>query len=191
MILDLGFGIFSQKLHIARGNFMKNYTIILITLSAFFIAACQTTEQANQPQNAVNAANETNKAVVETKTAEPAVSPTDTLKALNEAGKKKDLAELKKHFSQASFDLFEKEARAQNKTIDEFLSEREYDELPEIQNEKIEGDRATVEIKDSKSGVVEQIPLVKENGQWKVAFDLYLENLEAQLEEAQKPESNK
>lgn len=170
---------------------MKNYTIIFIAFTVFFVTACQTTEQANQTSNAANAVNQTNQAIVETKPAEPALSPSDTLKALNEAGKKKDTAAVKSYFSQASLNLFEKEASDENKNIDDFLSEREYDDLPEIQNEKIEGDTATVEIKDAETGAVEQIPFIKENGQWKVAFDLYLEKLEALLEEVQKPESGK
>jgi hypothetical protein len=151
---------------------MKNYTIIFTAIAALFIAACAKTEQANQTPNAANAVNQTNQTVTETKPAQPAVSPTETLKALNAAGKKKDTAAVKGYFSQASLALFEEEARAQNKTVDEFLSEREYEELPEIQNEKIEGDRATIEIKDPKTGAVERIPLIKENNQWKIAFDL-------------------
>ena len=43
--------------------------------------------------------------------------------------------------------------------------------------ETIEGDTAMVEAKDNQSGETEKIPFVKEDGDWKIAFDKFMQNL--------------
>lgn len=163
---------------------MKNYLIILIGLTAFLITACWTTEQANQTPNAantantINAANTTNQAAVETK---PALSPTETLRSLNEASKQKNPAEIKSYLSQGTLALLDESAARQKKQVDELLREEgaaPFYELPKILGEKVEGDTAVVEIENTATNEVEKIPFVKENGKWKVAIDVYLKNLE-------------
>ncbi len=174
---------------------MRNYTIIFIAFSAFFVAACSSIEQTNQPQNTINAVNQTNQAVVETKPAEPALSPTDTLKALNEASKRKDPAAIKSYLSAGTLALLDESAAEQNKPVDELLKEDKaapFHELPKILGETVSGETADVEVENALTKETEKIPLVKENGMWKVAIDVYLKNFEAEIEkETQKPETKK
>ncbi len=103
-------------------------------------------------------------------------TPTATFKAYVEAVKSKDTDSVKKTFSKGSLEFFEKAAKAQNKTVDEMLKTGITDEVasaaaPEMRNEKIEGDSATLEVKDNKSGKWETVPFVKEEGQWKIALE--------------------
>ena len=184
---------------------MRVYTVILTALAVLAITGCSTTTPpANQTAtNAVNTANQTNQAIVETKSAEPTLSPTETLRALNEASRKKDTAAMKGYFSRGTLDLFNELAEKQKKTVDEILKEDDgspLDELPETRNEKIEGDRATVEVKNPATGKYDPFPLVKENGMWKVALDVYLEELEKRFADevdqlpqnsSEKPKANK
>ncbi len=51
------------------------------------------------------------------------------------------------------------------------------EKLPETRNEKITGDTATLEVKNDKTGKWDTLPFVKENGEWKIALDKFLENM--------------
>jgi hypothetical protein len=44
-------------------------------------------------------------------------------------------------------------------------------DIPEMRNEKMEGDTATLEIKNAKTESWETIPFVKEGDEWKIALD--------------------
>jgi hypothetical protein len=107
-------------------------------------------------------------------------SPTATLKAYFEALQKKDAAGLKKTLSKGTLEMFEQFAKAQNppKTLDEALqtglasaTTGDSNKMPETRNEKIDGEKATLEVKNDKSGAWETVPFVKEDGDWKIAFD--------------------
>ena len=100
-------------------------------------------------------------------------SPTATAKAFYDAAKAKDVQGIKNTMSKGSLDMMEKFAKMQNKSLDEALKEPDKSNPPttfESQNEKINGDTATLEVKDEK-GNWETIPFVKEDGQWKIALD--------------------
>ncbi|MCB1024363.1 MAG: DUF4878 domain-containing protein [Acidobacteria bacterium] len=101
-------------------------------------------------------------------------SPTETMKAYIEALKKKDAAVIKASISKASLEGYEKSAKAQGKTIDEMIASDEDvsdKTMPEMRNEKIDGDTAVVEVKMDDTGKWEKVPFVKEEGAWKIAFD--------------------
>ena len=103
-------------------------------------------------------------------------SPTATLKAFYEATQKKDAEGIKKTLSKGTLEMLEGFAKAQGKTLDESLksglaSDTSSDKMPETRNEKIDGDKATVEVKNDKTGQWETVPFVKEDGTWKIAFD--------------------
>lgn len=103
-------------------------------------------------------------------------SPTATLKAFYEATQKKDAEGIKKTLSKGTLEMLEGFAKAQNKTLDESLksglaSDTSSDKMPETRNEKIDGDKATIEVKNDKTGQWETVPFVKEDGTWKIAFD--------------------
>jgi hypothetical protein len=77
-------------------------------------------------------------------------SPTEVLKTLNEASKSKDVAAIKNSVSKGTLNLIDESAKAQNTTVDELLKKENgapFKDLPEMRNEKIEGDTATIELK--------------------------------------------
>lgn len=190
---------------------MRIYTIILTAFAALAVTACSTTQTVNQTTNQTqteaNRANQTNQAVVETKPTAAALSPKETLMALDEASRKRDVAAVKSYLSQGTLDLFNKEAEKQKKPLDEILRDEilneenlQDEEAPDLRNEKIEGDKATVEVKNTLTGEYDPFPLVKENGVWKVALDVYAKELEKKMLEemnkspqnsAEKPKANK
>lgn len=108
-------------------------------------------------------------------------SPTATFKHFFEASKKKDVAGIRKTLSKGSLGMFDKIAKEQNKTTDDMLKDVDKDSkaeaMPETRNEKISGDTATLEIKNEKTGKWDSLPFVKENGEWKIAFDKFIEDM--------------
>ena len=108
-------------------------------------------------------------------------TPTATFKAFFEASKKKDVAGIKKGLSKGTIDMLDKLAKEQNKSTDDMLKdvykEDKGETLPETRNEKISGETATIEVKNDKTGKWETLPFVKENGEWKIALDKFLEDM--------------
>jgi hypothetical protein len=103
-------------------------------------------------------------------------SPTTTLKAFYEATQKKDAEAIKKTLSKGTLEMLEGFAKAQGKSLDESLksglaSDTSSGKMPETRNEKIDGDKATLEVKNDKTGQWESVPFVKEDSDWKIAFD--------------------
>jgi hypothetical protein len=103
-------------------------------------------------------------------------SPTATLQVFYQSFKQKDVEAYKKTVSKESLQVLENRAGAEEKTLDEYIR-REMNKpgvkLPdklETRNEKIEGDHATVELKNVEGGW-NTVPFVKEDGQWKVSVD--------------------
>jgi len=109
-------------------------------------------------------------------------TPTDTFKAFFEASKKKDVPGMKKALSKSSLDMFEKLAKLQDKSLDDMLKDIDKDDkakdekMPETRNEKITGDTATLEVKNDKTGKWDTLPFVKEDKEWKIAFDKFVES---------------
>jgi Domain of unknown function (DUF4878) len=108
-------------------------------------------------------------------------TPTATFKAFFEASRKKDVAGMKKALSKGTLEMYDKLAKEQNKSTDDLLKETDKDDksekMPETRNEKITGDTATLEVKNDKTGKWETLPFVKENGEWKIALDKFLEDM--------------
>lgn len=134
---------------------MKIY-YVLILLAAFLLTGCNS----NQPS---------------------ADSPTEALKQYVAASQKGDITAMKALLSKGSLDLIEKSAKLQNASADDLLrreSAVKIQKAPETRNEKIEGDAATVEVKNETSGEFDMLmPFVRENGVWKLARDKYIEDL--------------
>ena len=146
------------------------------------MAACSS-PSANAPQN-------------QTPSASSAVSPMDTMKALNEAARNKDNATLKNLVSKGTLALMEENAKQQNTTVDALLAKGSgapFEKLPEMRNEKITGETATVEVKDKSAEKWTTLPFVKEDGVWKVALDKFMQDAMRQMtEQMKKPaDSNK
>ena len=96
-------------------------------------------------------------------------SPSGVYKAYQQALRDKDAAQIKGRMSQNLLKLVEENARKKNKTLDEFLTSGLPlpPALPETRNEKIDGDKATLEVQSSNSGQWKTASFVKEDGQWK------------------------
>ena len=103
--------------------------------------------------------------------AEKPSTPFNTLEAYTKAIKRKDTTTMKLLLSDASIKMAEQEARAQNVTLDEIVKKEtlfnETQKTVEFRNEKINGDRATIEMKDS-SASWNTVPFVLEDDVWKI-----------------------
>ncbi len=135
---------------------MRIYRAVIIVCCALILAAC-------------GAANS-------------AVSPAATLNNFVEASKNKDVETIKKLLSKGSMEAVEKVAAAKNTTVDKILVNNvgaSLKELPETRNEKIEGDTASIEVKNKILDSYETIPFVKEDGVWKIALDKFMQNMSA------------
>lgn len=175
---------------------MKLYNILFL-LTALFFTACSsppantantTANITNTTANTANTAN-TMTAPIQSSIAASAVSPIDSLKAMNEAGRTKDTAALKRLVSKASLAMMEANAQKQNTTVDDLLSRgntSNYEELPEMRNETITGGTATVELRDKTSENWRTMPLVMEDGVWKVAIDRFIATSMKQIPEEKK-----
>lgn len=104
-------------------------------------------------------------------------SPTATMKDFNKAMQKKDKEAVKKMLSKASLQTIEVNARLADETLDDALQtgldKAPSDmKLPEMRNEIIKKDgTALIEVKDEEKKVWFPVRFVKEDGQWKIAYD--------------------
>ncbi len=149
-----------------RNKNMQFYKFIIIALCVFLIVGCNS---ANNPASR---------------------TPTETLKALGEAGKKKDTVTIKKMLSKGSLELLEKSAKSQNQTPDGLLTRENgapFQNITEYGAEKITGETATVEVKTELINQFETIPMVREDGEWKAALDKYAEDIMKRMTEQMKP----
>jgi hypothetical protein len=118
-------------------------------------------------------------------------TPKETLTAYTIAVKKKDVAMMKLLLSAGSLKLHEQEAKARNVSLDEIILRDTFFPVPEgkkffpYKNEKIEGEIATVEIKNN-FDTWDKIYLVKENGIWKIDKKGTSDQILNQAEEDQK-----
>ncbi len=139
---------------------MKTYQNILILLVALLLAGCLS--------NPVY------------------VTPLDTLKTYTKAIKKNDMATMKKLLSTESLAIHAKEAQAQGVTIDEIIQRdalfKENQTTLKFRNEKIEGDKATIEVENS-YGVWDVVPFVKEDGIWKIDKKGFADQMQQQIEQ--------
>lgn len=107
-----------------------------------------------------------------------AATPTAAFTAYYEAIKRKDVEAVRSLFSKGTLSMMEERAKRSNTTVDEVMK-RGLEEaskeipaaVPETRNEKIDGDKATLEAKDDKKGSWETLRFAREDGQWKIAFD--------------------
>ena len=157
--------------------------LVLLTCVALLAAACSKADNSNSSTNA-SAPNKngaaTTSGTTTTSSTAPAMSPIAAYKAFQEANRRKDYEAVKRSFSKASLEMITEEARKQNKTLDEFVKQRtdsaKTDE--EASNEKISGDTATVDLKDKEGASFITLPMVVEDGAWKIAYDRFLKQME-------------
>lgn len=109
-------------------------------------------------------------------------SPTQTMKTFVEASQKRDVEVMKKSLSSGSLKMMEGLAKMQGKTLDETMKAgdtagNDFKQMPEMRNEKIEGDTATLEVRNEKTSEWETLYFVKETDEWKIALDKSLEEI--------------
>ncbi len=104
-----------------------------------------------------------------------ASSPSGVSKRFIEAARAKDTKSFKALLSKKSLESIEKDAKEASMSPDEMITKMLAQDLfkgageIEVRNEKITGDKATVEIKDNE-GKWSENELVKEDGDWKVSI---------------------
>jgi len=113
-------------------------------------------------------------------------TPAETFKTYVKAYKKKDIRAMKILLSDATIKMHEKEAKAQNTTVDEIIKREtllaETQTAVDYKDEKIEGEKATLQFKNS-YGSWETMPFVRENGEWKIDKQGYADQLMRDVEE--------
>jgi hypothetical protein len=112
-----------------------------------------------------------------TTTASAASSPTEAFRLYYEAVKRKDGPAVKGLLSRSTTNMMEQSAKSSNMSFDAYFDQMFKavgsdvpPTLPESRNEKINGDRATLEINDVKKGKWETLNFVNEGG-WKISFE--------------------
>jgi hypothetical protein len=165
---------------------MPGITFLTLALSLAFAAGCSKNENTGNSGNSGNAnaagANRTATAPPSGAVTASAGSPMAALKAYYEAANRKDIATAKKYLSAGTMRLMEEGAKRMGKSVDEAMKEGALQSppvVPELSNEKITGDTATVDIKAE--GQTISMPMVKEDGEWKLAMDKLLENMKNQM----------
>jgi hypothetical protein len=98
-------------------------------------------------------------------------TPTRAFKSFFQAAKQKDAAAMKKTISKRMLAELEDEAKKENRPFDEYLFSVDLsDTMPEVRNEKIEGDTATLDIK-GRGDNWRATKFVREDGEWKLDSD--------------------
>ena len=118
-------------------------------------------------------------------------SPVQTMQTYTKAVKAKDTTTMKLLLSADTIKMLEQEAKSQNVVLDEVVKREtlfpESQKVFEFRNEKIEGEKATVEVKNS-FGQWETWPFVFEDSQWKIDkkgyADLLMQDIQLQNDSA-------
>ena len=102
-----------------------------------------------------------------------AATPTEAFKLFYEATKNKDMAALKSLIAKENLAAMETEARNRKKSLDEYLIEGSRavpEAMPQLGEEKIDGDKATLQFKREGAANWSTASFIKEDGGWKVNF---------------------
>ncbi len=114
-------------------------------------------------------------------------SPLQTLQTYAKALKKKDYTTMKLLLSSETMKMHKQQADAQGVTVDDIIKREtlisEGQTSVEFRNEKIDGDKATIELKDA-YGQWQIIPFVREENEWRIDkksyADQFLNDIEQQ-----------
>lgn len=159
---------------------------VLLACVALLATACSKADNANgtntsspNKNSTTNTSSTTNSTATGT-----AGSPLAAYKAFQDANKKKDYEAVKKRFSKASLVLLTEGAKKENKSLDEFVKNQvdkaTADEI--ASNEKINGDTGSVDIQSKEGGSPITLPMVKEDGEWKIAYDQFMKQMNDEAE---------
>ncbi len=124
----------------------------------------------------------------------PPSTPLETLKAYTQAIKRKNLTEMKLLLSDSSLKMAQAEAKEQNVTVDEIIKKQsifnESQTRLEFRNEKIEGEQASIEMRDSMNSWI-TVPFVREEKIWKIDNQSLANQKTQEIEEESKRELDK
>ena len=113
-------------------------------------------------------------------------TPIESFKAYVNAVKQKDTTKMKLLLSSESIKMHEQEAKVQNITLDDVVKREtlftEGQKTVEFRNQKIEGDKASLEVKNS-FGSWETVPFVREDDEWKIDKKGYADKLMQDIEQ--------
>jgi hypothetical protein len=113
-------------------------------------------------------------------------SPVETMKTYTKAVKAKDTTTMKLLLSSDTIKMLEQEAKSQNVVLDDIVKREtlfpESQKVFEFRNEKIEGEKATIEVKNS-FGQWETWPFLFEDSQWKIDKKGYADRLMMDIEQ--------
>jgi len=102
-------------------------------------------------------------------------SPTGAYKRLYTAVKAKNIKGIKAAMSKKSLDFAKMAGAQQNKPFEQvlengFTATTFSPALPQIRDERVNGDMAALEVHNDKDNIWEDLPFVREDGQWKLAI---------------------
>ena len=113
-------------------------------------------------------------------------SPVETFQIYVKALKKKDITTMKLLLSKDTIKMHEQEAKAEGVNLDDIVKREtllgDGQTTVEYRNEKIDGDKATIEFKNS-YGIWETLPFVRENGEWKIDKKGYADQMMQDVEQ--------
>jgi hypothetical protein len=159
------------------------WMILVLAFSVVFSAACSknaNTGNSTISTNSTTTSNTTSNTSSSSTGGATAGGPTAALKAYYEAANKRDFEAAKRYLSAGTMRIMEEGAKKMGKTVDEaFRDSPEQTITPEFLNEKINGDTATVDLKAQDMTIT--MPMVKENGEWKLAMDKMMEDLQKSM----------
>ncbi|MEO7539922.1 MAG: DUF2950 family protein [Pyrinomonadaceae bacterium] len=114
-------------------------------------------------------------------------TPLETFKTYTKAIKAKDTAAMKTLLSDSTLKMHEQEAKAQNVSVDDVIKREtlfgEAQTTVEYRDEKIDGDKATLEVKNQ-YGSWETVPFVREGSEWKIDKQGYANQMIKDMEES-------
>ena len=157
------------------------FRILVVTaaiLAAFLGASCQQASNNTVANNASAANISVNTTPAQSAPAAPATSdaeagtPTAAYVAAYNARKNKDIPKLRSLMAKDILEFFEIIGEEDKKSIDDMLkdlADRPQADKPETRNEKINGDKATLEYLDE-DGQWQTMDFVKEDGVWKLTL---------------------
>lgn len=100
-------------------------------------------------------------------------SPTAAITTFVEGIRNKNEKTVRSVLSDATLKKFDGMAKEQNKSFWDLVVGEDFEEMskmPELRNEKINGDDAILEIRNKQTGDWDPIPFVKQGGNWKIAL---------------------
>lgn len=173
---------------------MRTLIICGILFSSFGLAACGQERSANETSQKTDASAVPSPTAEQTKVLadkQPEISPSESYRRYYEAYGRGDIAKIKEFSSKKTFALFEKLTKEQGSSVEETVRHQN-SLIPAnkqglaIRNEKIDGNRATIEISNPNNDVWLPVLLIMEDGIWKIGDAERIEEIEKGINERAK-----